>query len=316
MTVESSSNGSSSNGFVAESAALVVRYGRKTALEGVSFRVPQGSVYALLGRNGAGKSSFIRVLLGQRRPASGSVSLLGEDPWKRRAALMARVGVVPETPDAPPEMTPRALSAFHSRLYPTFDAKAVAERLRRFGVPETTPFASLSKGQRGLTSLSLALGSSPEFLVLDDPTLGLDPVARAAFFDEIVAELADRGTTVLLSTHDLAGVERFASHVAVLRDGRLVLAEETDSLKSRFRKVRYGREAGGEPEDAGTELDAFDCAAVKVRGWGVEATVSNYSDAAFDSLAALPGVVEAEASPASLEEIFLAVAGGEKGARP
>ncbi len=293
---------------------LTVRYGRSTAVDAVSLHVPKGSVFALLGRNGSGKSSLVRCLLGWQKPSDGRCELLGEDPWRHRARLMARVGVVPEEPDAPREMTPRQLGAFCARLYPSWDAPGYAARLSRFGVPPATPFGRLSKGQKGLTQLSLALASSPELLVLDDPTLGLDPVARHAFFDEIVSELADRGTTVLLTTHDLAGVERIADRVGILKDGRLLLAEETEGLKTRFRAVRYRSEVTEGRTDFGNELDEMEPLRAKVRGWGIEAVVTGFTDERFERFAARDGIEEAEASPLSLEEVFLAVAGEEKGA--
>ena len=290
---------------------LVVRYGRdaKPTLEEISFSIPRGSVYALLGRNGAGKSSLVRCLLGQQKPTAGQCFLFGEDVWKNRARLMARTGVVPEDPDAPPSMTARQLSAFCARIYPTWDAPAVETRLARFGVPARTPYGSLSKGQRALVALALALASSPELLVLDDPTLGLDAVARRAFFEELVGELADRGTTVLLTSHDLTGVESMATHVGMLKGGRLILDEDLEALKSRFRRLRYANEATEDPTRYGQELSDFDAVKVKVRGWGVEAVVSNYGDETFTKFAALEGVVDAEASALSLEEIFVAIAG-------
>ena len=266
-------------------------------------------MYALLGRNGAGKSSLVRCLLGQQKPTAGGCFLFGEDVWKKRAYLMARVGVVPEDPDAPPSMTARQLSAFCAKLYPTWDAPSVEARLQRFGVPAGTPYGSLSKGQRALVALALALASSPELLVLDDPTLGLDAVARRAFFEELVGELADRGTTVLLTSHDLAGVESMATRVGLLMGGKLVLDEDLEALKSRFRRLRYANEQTEERAEYGQELSDFDAMKVKVRGWGVEAIVSNYGDASFAKFAALEGVVDAEASALSLEEIFIAVAG-------
>ena len=201
-------------------------------IEGLSLAVPRGSVYALLGRNGAGKSSLLRVLLGQRPAAVGRVLLLGEDPWTRRTSLMARVGVVPEEPNAPPEMTPLQLSAFCARLHARWDAGAVAERLRRFEVPLERPFGSLSKGQKGAVSLALALGHAPELLLLDDPTLGLDVVARDAVFQEVIGDLADRGTTVFVTTHDLRAIEGIADHVAILHGGRLALAGALEALKA------------------------------------------------------------------------------------
>jgi len=211
---------------------LAVRYGRTTVLEDVRLSVARGSVHALLGRNGSGKSSLLRVLLGHRPAAAGRVQLLGEDPWRRRSALMQRVGVVPEEPDAPPEMTATQLSAFCGRVYRRWDAAAVAERIRRFEVPPDRAIGSLSKGQKGAVMLALALGHGPELLVLDDPTLGLDVVARDAVFGEVIGELADRGTTVFVTSHDLRAIEGIADRVAILHGGRLVVAGSLESLKA------------------------------------------------------------------------------------
>jgi ABC-2 type transport system ATP-binding protein len=211
---------------------LVVSYGRSRVLQDVTLAVERGAVYALLGRNGSGKSSLLRVLLGQRPPADGRVRLLGEDPWKRRASLMERVGVVPEEPDAPPEMTATQLSSFCGRLYRRWDDRVVRDRLARFAVPMDRPFGRLSKGQRGSVMLALALGHRPELLVLDDPTLGLDVVARDAVFRELIVDLADRGTTVFVTTHDLRAIEGIADHVAILHEGRVVLEGALEAIKA------------------------------------------------------------------------------------
>ena len=215
-----------------ETESLSVRYGRTHVVDGLTLSVPRGTVFALLGRNGAGKSSLLRVFLGQRPAAGGRVRLLGQDPWTRRTAIMARVGVVPEEPDAPPEMTATQLSALCARLNARWDAAAVAERLRRFEVPADRAFGRLSKGQKGALMLSLALGHSPELLLLDDPTLGLDVVARDAVFQEVIGDLADRGTTVFVSTHDLRAIEGIADQVAILHGRRLALAGPLEALKA------------------------------------------------------------------------------------
>ncbi|MGC8723392.1 MAG: ABC transporter ATP-binding protein [Acidobacteriota bacterium] len=290
-----------------------VRYGKTTAAEAVSFAVPKGSVFALLGRNGAGKSSLIRCLLGQQRAQEGAATIFGEDPWSNRARLMARLGVVPEEPDAPPDMTARQLAAFCFRLYPSWDGKGVETRLRRFAVPGDVPFARLSKGQKGQLALALALGSLPELLVLDDPTLGLDVVARKALFEELVDELAERGTTVLLTSHDLAGVEAMADRVGILKEGRLLVDEPLDDLKARFRRVSFGR-SDATPHGSDV-LKALSPLALKQASWGAEALVSGFSEEAFARFAEAPGVSDAEASPLSLEEIFIALC-GEEGGRP
>ena len=213
---------------------VTIRYGRRRVIEDVSFAVPAGSVYALLGRNGAGKSSLVRCLVGQQRPTSGRALLFGRDAWRERETLMARVGVVPEEPDAPPELSPARLLALTANLYTRWSEAGTRERLRRFAIPMDTPFARLSKGQRGAVQLALALGHAPELLILDDPTLGLDVVARDQVFREVIGELADHGTTVLVTTHDLAAIEGIADRVGILRDGRLVVDESLESVKERF----------------------------------------------------------------------------------
>jgi ABC-2 type transport system ATP-binding protein len=288
---------------------LTVRYGRKVACDGVGLSVARGSVYALLGRNGAGKSSLVRCLLGQQKSAAGRALLFGRDAWTTRTDAMAKIGVVPEEPDAPPAMTARQIARFCSRLYPRWDAEAFTARLARFGVPDRIPFGRLSKGQKGQVMLASALGHGPELLVLDDPTLGLDVVARQALYEELVGELADRGTTIFLTTHDLAGFEGIATHVGILKDGRMVLDEDMEQLKSRFRRIRYGNRATETRTAFGDELDAFEAVRVKVRGWGIDAVVSNFEDSAFERFREQDGIVDAEVSALSLEEIFLAVAG-------
>ena len=288
---------------------LTVRYGRAIACADVTLSVERGSVYALLGRNGAGKSSLMRCLLGQQKPSAGRATLFGEDAWRRRASLMSRVGVVPEEPDAPPEMTASQIARFCRQLYSTWDRRGVEERLSRFGVPQDLLFGQLSKGQKAQVMLCAALGHRPELLVFDDPTLGLDAVARRAFFEELIGDLADRGTTVFIATHDLSGIEGIATRVGILKTGRLVLDEEIEALKARFRRIRYGNDIARERETWGTELDSFDAVRVQVRGWGIDAVVSNFDEVSFERFRQTPGVVDVEAAAMSLEEIFLAVAG-------
>jgi ABC-2 type transport system ATP-binding protein len=281
-----------------------VRYGRREAVRGVSFSVSKGSVYALLGRNGAGKSSLIRTLLGFRKPGSGRVLLFGEDVWSNRKSLMTRIGVVPEDNDAPGEMSVGQLEQFFASLYRTWNRDIVRGALDRFRIAASTRVRDLSKGQSKQVSLALALASQPELLILDDPTLGLDPVARKALFEEVITDLHDRGTTVLMTTHDLAGVEAIADRVGIMRNGVLELDEELETLKSRFRRIRFGGDR--------SVLERANFAAATVRTWGssTEAVVSNYDEAGVERLANV-----ADISPLTLEEIFIAMTGEEGGAQ-
>jgi ABC-2 type transport system ATP-binding protein len=282
-------------------SGLSVRYGGRTVLDDVTLDVPRGSVFALLGRNGMGKSSLVRCVLGQQKPGAGVARLFGEDVWSSRARLMSRVGVIPEEPDAPPEMTAEELVRFCRPLYPTWDDGVVRALLERLEVPPRTAFEKLSKGQKGAVMLALALAPLPDLLILDDPTLGLDVVARRVLYDEIIGALADRGTTAFVTTHDLAGIEGIADRVGILKDRRLVLAESLETLKERFRRLRCARR-----DDGAFSWAPFDVVQPVERHWGRQAVATNFSEerlAAFEA-----GATDVEVGALDLEEIFLAVA--------
>jgi ABC-2 type transport system ATP-binding protein len=217
-----------------EARDVAAGYGRRRVLEDVSLRVEPGQVFALLGRNGTGKSTLVRCLLGVQRAERGALTVLGEDPWRKRPALMQRVGVVPEVPDVPPELKLRQVLRFAADVYAGWDSEGVRSRLDRAGIGLDQPFGRLSRGQKSAVMVALATAHSPELLILDDPTLGLDAVARDEVFGELIGQLADRGTSVFLTTHDLRGIEGIADRVAILREGRLTVNEELESLKERW----------------------------------------------------------------------------------
>ncbi|MDY7093416.1 MAG: ABC transporter ATP-binding protein [Acidobacteriota bacterium] len=292
---------------------LTIRYGHQTVVENVTFSVRPGSLYALLGRNGAGKSSMIRCLLGQQRPQAGSLRILGLDAWRRRAQAMGRTGVVPERPDAPPALNPKQLGRLCQPLYPRWNEAGYRQRLDRFGVAEKTPFGKLSRGQQTLVQLALALAPAPELLVLDDPTLGLDAVARRDFFQELMGELHDSEATVLLTSHDLEGISRIADRVGILHGGRLQLDEDLDVLKDRFRRIRYGKTPAHEVEGL---IEALQPVRRQIGAWGPEAVVARCDAEMTQGLRHQTGG-SVEVEPMSLEEIFIAVTGdgGEGGAQ-
>lgn len=282
--------------------AVSQRFGRIQALDAVDLTVEAGAVYALLGRNGAGKSTLVRGLLGHQKPLSGSLRLFGQDAWRHRARTMARVGVVPEEPDAPPGMTTMELEHFCAGFYATWDGPSVHASLRRADVPLNVPFGPLSRGQKAQVALALALGHHPELLILDDPTLGLDAVARRAFYGELVADLAERGTTVLLTTHDLAGIEGIATHIGILRQGRLLLDEPMETLKARFRMLR------STGEDL-LEADLLPLEPLRTdrQPWGTEALVSRFDASHMETLQRR-ATSTIETAPLSLEDLFVALA--------
>ena len=294
---------------------LTVRYGKLTAVDDLSLEVPKGGVFALLGRNGSGKSSTVRCLLGQQRPTSGRTQILGFDSWKKRRRAMERVGVVPENPDVPPDTTADRVEKFMARVTPFWRSANYFDRLESLGVPRKQRFARLSKGQQRQLALALAMAGSPRLLVLDDPTLGLDAVARRKLYEELVGELADRGTTVFLTTHDLTGVEAIADQVGVLHGGSLLVDEKLDVLKARYCRVIWTATDTVPRERIDAGLQHLGVVGGNLVAGANEAVVEKFSEFGFDRFRQEAPVEVMRVDSLSLEEIFIALCGAEPGGR-
>jgi ABC-2 type transport system ATP-binding protein len=273
---------------------LRVAYGRRAVLEGVSFEVPAGKTFALLGRNGAGKTTLIRTLLGLP-PAAGGVRVLGLDPARDPLAVRRRVGYLAEDQVMYPWMTPAELCGFLRPFYPTWDDRLAGEYLDRFELPQHARIGRLSKGQSVKLGLTVALAHRPELAVLDDPALGLDPIARKEFSRDLVEHLQAAGRTVVYSSHLLGEVEAVADIVAILDRGRVVRLAETDVLRDAVRQVVLPAAAAADLPPPPTLLDA--------RRRGDRLAVVLDGAAEFIERLERDGV-EYEAASLSLDDIF------------
>jgi ABC-2 type transport system ATP-binding protein len=222
-------------------------YGARRALHELTLAVPRGSITALLGRNGAGKSSAIRCLLGFQEPTSGSSSILGADSAALPAEMRGRIGYVSEGQRLVPWMKVREIVAFQRATFPAFDAALCDSYLRRLGLPAESRVKHLSNGQRAQVALALALSPRPEVVVLDDPALGLDAVVRREFLDVMIELIQEEGRTLLFSSHILTDVERVADRVAILAEGVLRVDAPLDVVKRRIRRVRAFFEGDAPP---------------------------------------------------------------------
>jgi ABC-2 type transport system ATP-binding protein len=214
-----------------ETIGLTVRYGPKTAVDDVDLSVAAGEVVALLGRNGAGKTSTVEALEGYRRPAGGQVRVLGLDPQRPAGhrALTGRMGVMLQRGGVYPGMGPaEALRLFASYYEDPVDPADLLERLDLTGVAGT-PWRRLSGGEQQRLSLALALVGRPEVVFLDEPTAGVDPGGRLAIRGQI-ANLRAAGVGVLLTTHELEEAERAADRVVIMDRGRVVASGTTEEL--------------------------------------------------------------------------------------
>jgi ABC-2 type transport system ATP-binding protein len=224
---------------------LTKYYGRRKAVDGLDLRVPPGTVYGLLGRNGAGKSTTLKMLAGMVRPDSGRVELLGEDVERMRPQTRARIAYLAEGHPLYTWMTVREAVAFTTSFYPDADRQLLQQVLDHFALPPRARIGRLSKGQRAQVSLALAIAPDPELLLLDDPTLGLDTNVRRDFLESMIGIIQRRGRTILFSSHVLGDVERVADRVGVMVDGALRVDCAAEHFKRSVRKVvlQFGQEA-------------------------------------------------------------------------
>jgi ABC-2 type transport system ATP-binding protein len=226
-----------------ETDQLGKRYGRQWALRDCSLRLPAGRVAALVGPNGAGKSTLLHLAVGLSRPDAGAVRIFGETPYDNRSVL-AEIGFVAQDTPLYRDFTAADLITMGGKLNRRWDATLARTRLADLGIPPNKAVGKLSGGQRAQVALALALAKRPRLLLLDEPVASLDPLARRAFLQTLMGSVADSGTTVLLSSHLLADVERVCDYLIVLHAAQVRLAGAVDDLLATHRRLVGPRHDG------------------------------------------------------------------------
>jgi ABC-2 type transport system ATP-binding protein len=224
---------------------LTKYYGRRPVVNNLELCIPQGTVYGLLGRNGAGKSTAIKMLLGMVHPDLGQSELLGENSAELRPETRARIAYLAEGHPLYRWMSVGQAVRFARAFYPRWNDSLLEQILDHFELSPKQKIRRLSNGQRAQVSLALAVASDPELLILDDPTLGLDTVVRRDFLESLIQIIQRRGRTILFSSHILGDVERVADRIGVLIDGVLQVDCPTEHFKESLRRVVL--EFPGEP---------------------------------------------------------------------
>lgn len=221
------------NDLAIDAQNLTRYFGRKCAVNQVNLRVPRGSVFALLGRNGSGKTTAIRMLMGLLAPTRGSAQVLGCDSAKLAADVRARIGYLTESHFVYGWMRVRECEKFQSGCFPRWNHKIFTAMTDYFRLDANAKAKDLSRGERAGLCLALTLAPEPELLVLDDPALGLDPVARRALVEALLAITAKQDRTILFSSHLLDDVERIADHIAVMDHSVLRVHAPVDEFRER-----------------------------------------------------------------------------------
>jgi ABC-2 type transport system ATP-binding protein len=216
-----------------ETRALSKHYGNKLALDALDLRIACGGIHAIVGANGAGKSTLFRVLLGFLPPTSGTAAILGCDSQQLRPSDRRRIGFVNEEHTLPGWMRVAALITMQRRLYPLWSQPALDAVLGQFHVLPDQRVGELSRGERAGLNLALALAQRPEILVLDEPTLGLDVVAKRAFLEALMYSNEAAASTVIYCSHQMEEVERVADNLIILERGQLRNASAPDRFCAR-----------------------------------------------------------------------------------
>ena len=222
-----------SNDYVIETRALSKRYGRKLALDNLDLRIPRGRIHAIVGANGAGKSTLFRILMGFMPPTTGEARILGKDSQQLTPADRARIGFVNEEHTLANWMRVSQVAAMQKHQYPRWNQQAYDSVIGHYHVLPEQKVGQLSRGERAGFNLALALAQGPELLVLDEPTLGLDVVAKRAFLESLLYSNAADDCTVIYCSHQMEEIERVADNLIILERGQLKNMSAPEEFTSR-----------------------------------------------------------------------------------
>ena len=289
-------------------AELSKKFRSVLAIDRLNLNVPEGAIYALFGINGAGKTTAIKTLMNILRPSAGTAEVLDIDSRRISPRELTRIGYVSENQQMPEWMTVKYFMRYLKPFFPEWDDSLAQELLREFDLPLDRKLRHLSRGMKMKAALASSLAYRPKLIILDEPCGGLDPLVP----DEFIESLLERtpGATVLISSHDLAEIESFASHVGYLDHGRLLFSEETGSLAERFREIEV----------------TLDAAPVLPAAWSqnwirpeTSSALVRFVDTRFDQQRTLdeirrlfPNVRNIAVNPMPLRQIFIAFAKAQR----
>jgi ABC-2 type transport system ATP-binding protein len=279
--------------------------GGVVAVSALDMAVPRGAVYGLIGRNGAGKTTALRMLMGLLRADGGRAAVLGRNMWTAPREHRERVTYVSQEQQVHTWMTLGELCHYCSHLYSRWDPDYAARLADRFGLSTARQVGVMSGGERRKVAILLAMAPRPEVLLFDEPAAGLDPIARRELVDELVEALSDAdGPTVVFSTHIISDLERVANHVGIMDRGRLVTSSPLEELQTSTRRVQIIFE-GDAPPPGFTLRGAV---RQETTGPVVNAIVKVLSDTQFDELRREHNA-RVNVFPLGLEEIFIELFG-------
>ncbi|HYV39491.1 MAG TPA: ABC transporter ATP-binding protein [Gemmataceae bacterium] len=286
---------------VIEIHGLTKTFGGKRVVDELDLSVPKGAIFALLGENGAGKTTIIRVLTGLLPPDKGSAKIMGMDCWSAASKLRRRVAYVPERPRYYDWMTVSQIGWFTAGFQGEDYPRRYDDWVEKLSLDPGAKLGTLSKGQYAKVSLALAMAIEPEVLILDEPTSGLDLMVRREFLSSMIG-LVSEGRTIIISSHQVSEVERVANHVAFMANGKLLMSSPMDDLKRRIvqLQLRYEAEA---PNPANYGIVLLRNGAPKQ----LQAVLKDPQREALEALPRMEGVHDVQVTSLHLEDIYCAL---------
>ena len=281
---------------------LVKTFGDFRALDGLDINVPSGAVYGLVGPNGAGKSTVIRHITGILKQDSGEVKVDGEDVYEN-TAVKARIAYIPDDVFYYTQASVNDMMKFYRDMYPKFDMERFSSLGKVFGIKTSSPVRKLSRGMQKQVAFWLALSMRPETVVLDEPVDGLDPVMRRQVWNVLLSDVAENGTTVLISSHNLRELEDVCDHVGIMNKGKMMIERNLADLQESLVKVQLALPEGKSVPDGLDILHMSELGHLKtIIGRG------STDDVTGKLAAASPMFIDV--LPLTLEEIFVYELGG------
>lgn len=286
------------NELAVQATKLRKSFGPRDVLRDLSFEIRPGEVIGVLGKNGAGKTTLLELMLGYTTPSSGSVTLFGEESQSLSGDIKRRVGFVPQQDELLNHLTAAEQLRVIAAFYPRWDHELISRLCVAWGVDLQARIKGMSVGERQKLSILLAFGHRPDLLILDEPVASLDPIARRQFLEQLVEQSADTQRAIVFSTHIVSDIERLATRVWILKEGRLIWEGELESLKESMSRLHI------HGDSAAANLEIPGLINSRRQGNSLTAVVRDWTPETRQAFEARYSVsVEVEAL--GLEEIFL-----------
>ena len=287
------------------------KFDRTQALDGIDLTINRASIYGLVGTNGAGKTTLIRHMAGILNEDEGEILFDGE-PVFENTALKQKIGLVPDELYFPKGYAIKDMAKIYDGTYDHFSQQRLHELTNLFRLDEKAPLRSFSKGMKKQAAIALTLACMPEYLLLDEPIDGLDPIVRKLVWKQIVDDVADREMTVLVSSHNLRDLESICDYVGIIDNGKTVIERELESIREGINKVQVAfakdAEAEAKAEEAVAKLNVLH----RDRHGSIELIITRDSAEKIEETMAPANPLVLDVLPLSLEEVFIYELGGEK----